>query len=1412
MSEVKVVISGDPAGLKKAAYEGAVALEKMQLAGKGLEQQSGKNTAAAERFIESLKKEALQLAHGERAVRFYEASKAGLSGAMLREAEAVIVAMEAHKQYEAQLARQGAAAERFGRTLGSLTNTAILAAAAFAGMVGKESISKASEMEQGMLRLAAVVRATGQSAGFTATELGEMAEKLKAVTLFDDDDIRAAQTALLSFRSVSGEIFEQTLELAANTASVMKRDLPQAATAWGKALEDPIKGLRLLRGENIVFSEAQRDLIKTLQDSGRFQQAQLTMIEAGRKIYGNAARELDTGLKKSTVDAGQAWEDLLKTLGKTELIGGNATKFLGGIAEVLGDIRAQIESGSFERLNGFLLKLAGGALKAALPGVGQVTGMALDKLGDQWGAQSLRPKDAGMLPKLDAAERAIAKINGQMAQLDLATERVMLKQGQLGEAADKAGKKASAAYDRTKASVESFLQALEKEAALMGKSAAEKRTYEAMLVAVTLRTDEERVAFWKRFDAVEANIAANEKRLELDKQLAELAKESARDTERHQKGLEDGTAALERELATLTRKNDEVGKSREAIEQETLAKMESRLASIEYVEGADAETEALRRRIEIQRKIITEGKRSDRLAEEQASKKTWDKATEQIEQSVSDAIMNGGKSGAELLEGIFRNLVLRPVVEFLVRGGMNVVSQIFGLQGGGAAGLLSGGNLLNAFSNIGSIIGGGFSSTLSGTIGSIGSTLGIEAMSSFAAGMQGSTLAAGFAGPTTAGAGGAMGAGSAFGGALAAIPVWGWIAAAAIAVWKSGVFDDGPENPEFRLGFGNQATQGGARGVFGNYGFASIDGKDNDANAASEFAKGALEAMRAFEALDKQLAKLLTPDQIDAVIERLSGYNIRSDGQPATMAFPDINDPAAREAVLKEYLMGKYPIVFDAIGEALFGEVGAKLGDFVRNAKGTSEEITKIITALLQLTQASETVELAIAAITGDMVGQVRSSLDILETRQADAQAAFDAAREGSDPVAVAEAQGALMQAIIDRYNTERQMVMQLADTIAQLQQQAYQFAIAMANRINSVGGSRDVAGIAMGRAGTIRADLSADPARRAGQIEQYLGAIDTWYASRKTEIENRYRAEQQAAQYAQQQAANLLAAEQDRNASQIEALERQLAVIEQWKGVLDSTQAVMDRMRLTTDNPMDAFGRLGMATTDVEAARQAWLGATGQDKIDASGKYVASLQEQLRLLQETYDRPSAEYQAGYNAIMAQLSEVEGVAQTEVEKGIALQEEMTRLQGIANQIGAQIEAVSQSVELNTRAMDAEMESLNREALGYYEWAETQGLAAIAEQERQHQEQLDAITGGMEVDLYLAQLQTRAVDALEEMNDNIREFLTRARGGSTAGGGGGDDSTSNGNTTINVNKRMSDSEIVEVLIRHVPELRRRLSNA
>ncbi len=153
----------------------------------------------------------------------------------------------------------------------------------------------------------------------------------------------------------------------------------------------------------------------------------------------------------------------------------------------------------------------------------------------------------------------------------------------------------------------------------------------------------------------------------------------------------------------------------------------------------------------------------------------WRRTADQIGQSLTDALMTGGKSAWEYIKGLFRSMVLRPVIQA-------IVNPIVGSLGGGGGGALSTLGSINSLASLGSAITGSFTGSIANVIGSAGTTFGSSALTAFSAGMKGATLAPGLMGPTTAGAGGAMGAGASV---AAAVP---YVAAALAVANALGVF------------------------------------------------------------------------------------------------------------------------------------------------------------------------------------------------------------------------------------------------------------------------------------------------------------------------------------------------------------------------------------------------------------------------------------------------------------------------------------------------------------------------------------------------------------------------------------------------------------------------------------------------
>lgn len=161
-----------------------------------------------------------------------------------------------------------------------------------------ERIELAKRQIMAEARLAAVIRATGGAAGFTAAELQGMASNLQQITTYGDEAILEMQAILATFRQIRGDNFERATRAALDLTAVMGGDLKSAALQLGKALEDPTIGLTALRRSGVSFTEQQQEQIKALVEQNQLFEAQviiLTEVEAQLGGVAEALAQTDPG-------------------------------------------------------------------------------------------------------------------------------------------------------------------------------------------------------------------------------------------------------------------------------------------------------------------------------------------------------------------------------------------------------------------------------------------------------------------------------------------------------------------------------------------------------------------------------------------------------------------------------------------------------------------------------------------------------------------------------------------------------------------------------------------------------------------------------------------------------------------------------------------------------------------------------------------------------------------------------------------------------------------------------------------------------------------------------------------------------------------------------------------------------------
>lgn len=241
-----------------------------------------------------------------------------------------------------------------------------------------------------------------------------------------------------------------------------------------------------------------------------------------------------------------------------------------------------------------------------------------------------------------------------------------------------------------------------------------------------------------------------------DAQAALLAqqpamKQAAKDAEDYGKALASTVGALEDRALALEAELSTYGLTKAEIERTTIARLEevramaaANGATEDYLANLDREIAARRRIAEATAGIDAE--EANRKAAQQAAE-DWQRTADNIEKALVDALMEGGKSGAEYIEGLFRTMVLRPVLQAIVSPVAGAVTTALGFGPqpvqssspiGGAGSLFSGvSSGAQAFGLVGA--GAGFTSIaqagLGGWLSASGALLGTGTAAGIGAGV-----------------------------------------------------------------------------------------------------------------------------------------------------------------------------------------------------------------------------------------------------------------------------------------------------------------------------------------------------------------------------------------------------------------------------------------------------------------------------------------------------------------------------------------------------------------------------------------------------------------------------------------------------------------------------------------------------
>ena len=209
------------------------------------------------------------------------------------------------------------------------------------GEVLREAVATTIEYERSQTRLAATLKATGYAAGFTADELEQMGEAMAHSTAFSTIDIRDAEAEILKWRDISGQSFKDVLKLSLDFATFTRTTASEAAHTLARAYENPVAAMRQLRQAGVDLA-SQKDLLQHLTEVGDVTERSKILTQALTDAIGGQAAAGNVGLYGATRSLSKAWEELIITMSKSELLRSTVGGTLGFLAQAFKDFDEDI--------------------------------------------------------------------------------------------------------------------------------------------------------------------------------------------------------------------------------------------------------------------------------------------------------------------------------------------------------------------------------------------------------------------------------------------------------------------------------------------------------------------------------------------------------------------------------------------------------------------------------------------------------------------------------------------------------------------------------------------------------------------------------------------------------------------------------------------------------------------------------------------------------------------------------------------------------------------------------------------------------------------------------------------------------------------------------------------------------------
>jgi len=208
---------------------------------------------------------------------------------------------------------------KFGHGVGTVAKgvaVGVAVAGAAVAAFGVASVGAFMESEDAAAQLNAVLKSTGGVAGVTADQANALASALQKTTKYSDESILSAQNMLLTFTNIGKDVFPDVTRAVLDMSTAMGQDLKQTSIQVGKAMQDPIAGATALQRVGVKLTDTQKDLIKSLVESGDTMGAQKVILQELQKEFGGSAEAAGKTFGGQLEILKNTFGDLMEVIGK----------------------------------------------------------------------------------------------------------------------------------------------------------------------------------------------------------------------------------------------------------------------------------------------------------------------------------------------------------------------------------------------------------------------------------------------------------------------------------------------------------------------------------------------------------------------------------------------------------------------------------------------------------------------------------------------------------------------------------------------------------------------------------------------------------------------------------------------------------------------------------------------------------------------------------------------------------------------------------------------------------------------------------------------------------------------------------------------------------------------------------------